>query len=240
MTPAEERELLERYRPWLFGTARGLLGGRLGRQGVEDLAQEGWIAMWRVLRGDYGTREVTDYWLHFNARRRMTQVVRNWFDAKKQRQFIWADDVTRIVELTSHLGAVELAYHQGEIYEAIGALPEDHRRYIVLRFWGGLTETMLVEHLGPRPHDVWPAARKRLAPVLQHLADQPKKPPAPVRRGRTGRRSAATDQQLQEIKRRLAEGEQGRQIARSMGVSEHVVSRVKRGETRVPDGVAAA
>lgn len=46
------------------------------------------------------------------------------------------------------LDGVELAYHAGEIAAALEALPEHHRKYVVARFWYGLTDTEIAAQEG--------------------------------------------------------------------------------------------
>jgi DNA-directed RNA polymerase specialized sigma24 family protein len=66
------------------------------------------------------------------------------------------------------LDSVTLAYHHGEIREAIAALPESYRDYVVDLFWHGLTER---ESNRKRATGVrWERVRLRLVESLAHLS----------------------------------------------------------------------
>jgi len=70
--------------------------------------------------------------------------------------------------------AAMLAYHQGEIAEALAGLTEAQRRYVRLRFWESASGTDLRDAFGYDPKGLWsspksPAARERLAKSLAHL-----------------------------------------------------------------------
>lgn len=167
-----EQELLLSYRGWLRAVAVDLLSGRpLSR--AEDLSAEGWIAIWRAL---HSTRQVDnpaplDWWLKRQALLRMRQCVRDWFVPMKERQHLLVDDVASVVELPATLTALEMAYHQGEIYAALDALTPREREYAVMRFWGGATPAALTAHFGYHPAGLWRTARPKLALSLSHLAE---------------------------------------------------------------------
>jgi RNA polymerase sigma factor (sigma-70 family) len=172
MTPDDERELLLRYRPWLRVTAADLLQGRPPHF-IEEVAQEGWIAMWRALHED---RDVTvkaplDWWLKRQALRRMQNAVRDLFVPVKQRQHVFTDDVPDLVAASAELENIELAYHHGEIRAAVDRLPPREREYVLLRFWGGYTYPQLVTHFGYNTSAVWRVVRPKLVSDLERLAD---------------------------------------------------------------------
>lgn len=65
---------LPQHRGWLLSMARSMLDVR--HPAVEDLAQEGYIAMWRATETFDDTRDVPlSVWLQMSARRRMLDVV---------------------------------------------------------------------------------------------------------------------------------------------------------------------
>jgi RNA polymerase sigma factor (sigma-70 family) len=77
------------------------------------------------------------------------------------------------------LEGIELAYHRGEILQAIAALPLRQQRYVVLRFWGGMGEQKgdgFTEIMGDKNvhSNLWKqknsGARDRLRKSLAHLA----------------------------------------------------------------------
>ncbi len=168
-----EHELLEHYRPWLRTVARGMLAGR---PGVEDLAAEGWIAVWKALhaRRDVTTKAPLDWWLKRQAVLRMKTCLRDWHDPVKHRQHVLMDDVTAVVDLPAELGAIELAYHHGEILAALNELTPNEREYVWLRFWvhtGGRFNPLLRQRFGKDAFDLWRTARPKLAAALGHLQE---------------------------------------------------------------------
>jgi DNA-directed RNA polymerase specialized sigma24 family protein len=167
----DERALLLSYRGWLRNTAVDLLAGRPLHR-AEDLAQEGWIAMWRAVQDDrdVAVKAPLDWWLKRQALLRMQQCVRDWFTPAKQRQHLLVDDVASLVELSTVLPVLELAYHRGEVYAAVGRLTPREREYVTLRFWGGANPAQLVDHFGYKPHGLWRTAAPKLALDLAHLA----------------------------------------------------------------------
>lgn len=173
LSPAEEAELLARYRPWLRTTAHNLLQGR-PRDHAQDLAQEGWIEMWKAAgeRNALGKSAPLDYWLKHRALQRMHQMLRDWYGPQKQRQHTWVDDVTSVVELPTVMGQIELAYHHGEIMAAINELTAKQREYVVLRFWRDWGQAELAAHFGYKPGGLWSQAKPRLREALAHLAPE--------------------------------------------------------------------
>lgn len=176
----DERELLEHYRPWLFMAARNMLPERYQRH-VEDLAQEGWIALWRARPDRYDAP--VDYLLKQAAVRRMW-VVLDTFKREggnaKGRGVPPAVDVQHSdfsepdlwPELLMDPEQVELAYHHGEIATALSELGAREREYVVLRFWGDLASRELTGHFGYNPSSLWRNARSKLADRLAHLEDK--------------------------------------------------------------------
>jgi len=172
-----EAELLLGYRPWLRAVASRLTGP----DKAEDLAQEGWIAMWRAVGKHDPELAPLDYWLKNAAQSRMFSVLRN-YAAKKNTSVIAAghpvsnstDSVTERDELWDALSvdlpAVELAYHHGEIAAALTALSPKEREYVELRFWHGFQKRELIAHFGYEPRGLHRTATKKLAVALKHLA----------------------------------------------------------------------
>lgn len=168
MTEDEERDLLAHYRPWLRGVARRVLDGR---PGAEDLAQEMWIAMWRALHAPSRTDRPApqDWWLKHVATQRMSQCLRDWHDPVKQRQHVYTGDVVEVIDPPVELGALELAYHQGDIHAALENLSPREQEYVLARFWAGMGPAQLTAHFGYKPHGLWRTARPKLATALAHL-----------------------------------------------------------------------
>lgn len=174
MTDDEERKLLTHYRPWLRGVARRMAPHR----DIDDLAAEGWIAMWRALHTPARTDRPApvDWWLKHIATQRMTMCLRDWHEPMKQRQHAYTDDVAAVVDLPHELGALELAYHHGEIHAALDSLSPREREYVIARFWTGMGPPQLQKHFGYKPDGLWRTARPKLAGVLAHLDDTDRLP----------------------------------------------------------------
>lgn len=168
-------ELLKSYRPWLRKVASGMVTG----PAVEDLAQEGWIALWRawlVWRKEGEGGAPLDWWLKKKAHGRMlTLVTRDWQTQKAQAWGIPAgaatvtDEPSVWDELLVDLPEVELAYHHGEIAEALDELTARQREYVVLRFWHGYRGAEMKQHFGYEPSALWRDAKKALISSLRHL-----------------------------------------------------------------------
>lgn len=170
MTENEERALLLTYRPWLRGVARKMVADSL----VDELAQEGWIAIWREL---HHTRDATahpapqDWQLKHTAIWRMAACRRDWSEPMKQRQHSFTADVVAVADLPHELGDLELAYHHGEIHAAMGALSPREQEYVIQRFWHGMEAAQLKIHFGYSPNGLWRTGRPKLALALAHLGD---------------------------------------------------------------------
>ena len=154
----------------------------------DDLIQEGRIKIWDVLMREPDAAGL----LSVATKRRMMKLVTQettWF-GQEGRQGLERDPLRRSWDSTDRddddtppleivaadiLSGVELAYHAGEIAEAINALPEKHREYVVLRFWGGLTnpEIAAIQEVnsGNMARTWNQAIRPVLAERLEHLVD---------------------------------------------------------------------
>lgn len=164
-----EHDLLNSYRPWL----RVVAARMTTPDKSEDLAAEGWVAMWRAY-GSYDGRAPLDYWLKHVAQQRMISVRRNYAAVKNTMHQLsglpHADDEVSVWDgLRVELPEIEVAYHQGEIYAALNALTPREREYVLLRFWHGYRAPQMREHFGYAPHALWTTARPKLASSLEHL-----------------------------------------------------------------------
>jgi DNA-directed RNA polymerase specialized sigma24 family protein len=78
-----------------------------------------------------------------------------------------------LIEGPASLEGIEIAYHHGEIAQAINALPSQHREYVVRRFWLGHTETEIARQFGITPNGMnnrWVRTiRPALVERLEHL-----------------------------------------------------------------------
>lgn len=150
---------------------------------VQDLTQEGHIAMWRALRSyDPACGVPLPTHLMNKARWRMADVAaRGTFTGKPSqagkkhsagtranRNRELATDTTTSdhdVPVEPDLDAVITAYHHGEIMAAVNSLPLHQRKKVYDRFWRGVYD--------PRNGSWWYGrgygARDRLRVLLEHL-----------------------------------------------------------------------
>lgn len=122
----------------------------------DDAAQEARIAAWQSLSRHPGNRA---YMNIAAVQRVVAHVYRDqWFGVSQgvagkpldpirrgDRYSIDNPDLNLVLESDQDLEGVLLAYHDGEISAAINALAPDHREYVVLRFWGGYTNSEIAE-----------------------------------------------------------------------------------------------
>lgn len=157
--PVVKGTSLEAFNPWLHYVAGRLLPW--SHPDHDDVVQEGRIAMWKAIptydgRTDKGGS--LEGWLRMVARRRMLEIA---YRRKPPTGTIIDRNVRRIPGVLSLdelcdespglaeeivpcapdiIHEVEIAYHRGEFLDALTRLTETQRRYVVLRFWGGLFE----------------------------------------------------------------------------------------------------
>lgn len=184
-------EILSEYLPWLRKVAGNLTG--FGSSGLDDLVQEGYIAMWRALGTHDEAAGPLDYWLKFKSSNRMKTLAIRAAEktdplhldepvGSKARAGGFEDLVITLGDTIADLGSdellnkIELAYHDGEVAQAIDHLTPAQRKYVVARFWYGLSGKEMRE-LGVFSYDpsaLWNSrrngARWKLAGELQHLA----------------------------------------------------------------------
>lgn len=160
----DEHALLKEYRPWLLKVAAGMTSP----DRVDDLAQEGYIALWKAIK-TWDGKTPLDYWAKFKARGRMIEMVTVRWKTAKEAQYVPADDDWFAQALTVSLDGIELAYHEGEILQALNQLTPREREYVYLRFWRGLQKPQLVGHFGYEPNGLWRTARAKLQVSLAHL-----------------------------------------------------------------------
>jgi RNA polymerase sigma factor (sigma-70 family) len=177
-----ERELLLRYRPWLRAVAASMAAAQPDR--AEELAQEAWVAIWQAIRARPDqTHTVSSPLLKTVALNKMRNIIRDWHAQARDisrtdlhgRPGVDTHSNERSTEvgiwdrLCVDLGGIELAYHHGEIREALDALPPKQQLYVLLKYWGGYTDVEMVPHFGYRPKTLGGIALKKLAKELAHL-----------------------------------------------------------------------
>ena len=182
-------EILRPYLPWLRTVAGNLLG--FDSPGIQDLMQEGYIEMWKALKRYDAKAGPLDYWLKFKASNRMKTIAIRAHDHPEREpayldEPVYSDPAATVSlgDLIEDLGASELldkidiAYHHGEIAAAIDRLSPQQKRYVIARFWLGLTGNEMIQLgvFGYDPSALWNSprngARLKLRQELAHLASR--------------------------------------------------------------------
>ena len=150
----------------------------------DDIRQELLITLW-TLHGKHGTHDDLRGLATVAMRRRANDVVtrQTWTGYQKNGPRSAPMDPLRrpresmeqIVEELGYevfgavdaLDGVELAYHHGEILQALAGLPEEHRRYVELRFWEGRTSKEVAAEMGYQTHTVELWWSTKIRPVLR-------------------------------------------------------------------------
>lgn len=150
---------LEPYRKWLYAMAYAM-APTWGQ--VDDVAQEGYIAMWRSLETFDPARGTLAKWLTRNAKQRMGEYLRRGAAyGKQERRGVHTKPesagYTQVslnalmedgydVEGADDVPAmVAEAYMVGTVRQALATLTDQQRKYVVLRFWHGKTERQMYD-----------------------------------------------------------------------------------------------
>jgi DNA-directed RNA polymerase specialized sigma24 family protein len=165
-----ETELLQSFRPWLRTVAAGFPETQPSR--VEDLAQEGWIAVWRALNKNKDDRPLEPF-LKQCAINRMRDVFSQWTAASRNMYMINLIDTSPANDwlwsaFHTDLGGIEEAYHHGEIMQAVNRLPKTQRQYVIRKFWHCWDPTALDLYF-TNHRKVWREAKITLSKELAHL-----------------------------------------------------------------------
>ena len=190
--PVEEQALAD-WDAWLRRAALRMMP--LADPRFADTVQEGRIEFWRAYASL--ADEPADNQLRFSlhrARRRMSHYAFRDEPQTGHTRMIGRPEVKPVTSLDRPLSAdsettfgallvdgsatldgIELAYHHGQISEAIDSLPAHHRAYVVQRFWHGLSDTEIAAREGLSSSKVlynrWTRTiRPLLAERLAHLA----------------------------------------------------------------------
>lgn len=138
-------DVLENYRNWLHWYVRFTYASL--PPDWKDLAQEGWIAMWRALRTFDASKGALPSYLTKAAKMRIADVVRRqtWTGTLGARGHIrekpatpvdtdwdWVDQATTKMSSADAFAEVEYAYHHGEILAALDSLPYNEKRWVVV------------------------------------------------------------------------------------------------------------
>ena len=176
-------EILRDYLPWIRVVAGNLIG--FDSPDLQDLVQEGYIAMWHALRSFDGVKGPLDYWLKFKGRSRMKTVsIRAHEHPEREPLDLCApcgggdDTLADLIHGPDIIEQTELAYHHGEIAVAVSQLSPQQRRYVIARFWLGLSgnEMVTLGVFAYDPSSLWNCkrngARWKLQSALGHLASR--------------------------------------------------------------------
>jgi RNA polymerase sigma factor (sigma-70 family) len=187
-------ERVERFRKWAYKVAYGFVNAEIERESargdsarhdVDDLAQEAMIAIW-----DAGTKKrdaVATYYAHA-GRRAMVDALRGraatgsgggqHYRPRTTSADAIAEaepDVWDALAASDALAGIEMAYHEGEIMQALAALKPQYREYVVRRFWGGQRDVDIASEMGTTNKAVGNWWARAIAPTLRtrlaHLSD---------------------------------------------------------------------
>lgn len=184
---------LHAYRGWLYFMANQMVSPAE----VDDLVQEGYIAMWRALDRFDPAKGALPSWLTTAARMRMTDIARGHGqptghvgivaspgsrrDSRDGRPaatgtaYLDAMPAGALAEVEQKVAiwldaGLDLSYHRGQISRALAELTEDERRYILMRFWHQMSASEIQPHFTSNVIHLWRGTRARLRESLQHLA----------------------------------------------------------------------
>lgn len=179
-------EVVERYWRW----AHSVTGKLTNPHGplYDDLVQEALIEIWRILRVKGGKANVSANYLTMGAKHRLLDVAQGkpMFGGDRRpgprsepagsllsplEAYPEDADVFEDVDFAQYLDAVALAYHEGEIQQAISSLPPAHRAYVEMRFWGGMTDTEIASLTGATNKALGNSWRRAIKPALSASLD---------------------------------------------------------------------
>lgn len=191
---ADPDGVLADYHRWLYKVAISM---SYNLSDVDDLVQEGRIAMWRALQTFDGEQGSLPSWLTRAAQMRMRDIARGrpatGHEALRAHaeavvavsldSFEEENEAERIFHLIDTFDYVETAYHKGLIAKAMETLSPKQREYVFLRFFAGievtsaLPSTVAAKKQYPvlSQRYLWhgtnhqPGARERLGEALREL-----------------------------------------------------------------------
>lgn len=144
---------------------------------VQDLAQEGWLGMWKAAKNWDGTGTL-DGWMKQNAYWSMlTKVSRR---KQEETQVDFMDDhepltVSPQLTVADDIESVLTAYHSGEVQAALEVLTPTQREFVIRKFWMGQnTAELKVALKTTNPYSLWNGtygAKARLTRKLAHLVE---------------------------------------------------------------------
>lgn len=146
----------------------------------DDLVQEALLEIWRVLQRK-GT-DVSATYLATAGKHRMLDVIQGRSPMRgsegtgqtyRPKNVLPSDvfaeaapDLWEQLTAVDALAGVEMAYHHGEILAALASLKPQYRRYVALRFWGGLRDVDIAKEMGTTNKVVGTWWSRSIRPVL--------------------------------------------------------------------------
>ena len=152
----------------------------------DDLINEARITVWRVLEKH---PDASPAYVHTSSGNRIKEIVSGgiWFgmqgrqglerDPLRRSERDSLDDPDFLIEASSPdvMDDLLMAYHEGEILEAIRSLPPNHQAYVILRFWGGWRAGEMEPVVGVKSINQSRMWKDSIQPVLaerlKHLVD---------------------------------------------------------------------
>lgn len=175
-------EVIPRYEAWAHTVANGMLG-QAQHPDHDDLVQEARIAIWHSLSKHDRAKGALPSYVTRAAKWQMQDAVqrRKW-TGQETTQGKRVEDrdratasldalvdagVTEMLAAADVLEHVSLAYHYGQIHQAVAGLEQRYRDYVFLRFWHGMTPAEIEAHagVGGSLQRFW--WKNKIAPVLR-------------------------------------------------------------------------
>lgn len=162
-------DVLAEHEEWVISRSLQLCTSPTALAKIEDVRQEGRITLWESLRAGLTAREAVGR--AFNRMKSVAWQDRLWTGQEKRDAHTvgpgsgrhrtastGADSIDAMVEsgvwdsyaasISGALGDVEMAYHHGEIMQALNALSIEHREYMYWKFWRGWTDSEISRFTG--------------------------------------------------------------------------------------------
>lgn len=164
----------------LIPLLRTMARERVPEERVDDAIQEALVTVWKVadtkpdatpsyLRGAARLR-IKDYAVRDNPTGAPSRQGKH--EVKPDESIDGMESPAMLLAAVDIIDTVVMAYHQGEIYAAIRALPPSHRAYVHMRFWEGMNHTEIAARWQvpvSRVEDLWRTAKPKLKKSLAHL-----------------------------------------------------------------------
>jgi len=178
----EEEQILKDYDRWLHIEASKLSSASYD---IEDLVQEGRVAMWKALKTFDPARGKLPSWLTYKAKNRMlTCVTSNLWEGTQRKtgnHSLKVNPIPVSPELIPEMDfckisdSSDFAYHGKQITDAVKRLTAKQQKYVYMRFWQGMVASEMVQEFGYNPNGLWASkdsgAKARLKETLAHLKE---------------------------------------------------------------------